>query len=288
MIIVKPPSRRGVTLVEMLVAASIVLMLASLALPVISRIREQANVIACRNNLHQLALAVHHHHEQKRTMPPYASGMNGEVYGSWFIHLLPFLEQGELYNSIHVQQKATKGKIRLITMVNSAPGIGDVAFPFLLCGSDPSRKDSFEDANKTNYLANWYAWGTGSGGAYTPRQSFGQLTDGLSNIILFGEGYSLCKKTPRLALVSNFYHNFGITPKGKPSDDPSNLPADYTMFQSHPRVKDCDPWRAQAPHEVMNIVLADGSVRGVRPEIGADNWKHALQPRDEVTVPTDW
>jgi type II secretory pathway pseudopilin PulG len=280
-------SRSAITMVELLLVLGVIMILGGLVLPLLARSREQAHLTSCRNNLRQLALAVHQYHHQNRAMPPYASGQNGEVFGSWFIHLMPYVEQESLYNKILVQQKATKGSIKMLGTTSSASGVGHATFPVLLCDSDPSRA-GVSDANKTNYLANWYAWGNGQGGAYTPRQTFVHLTDGLSQVVLFGEGYSLCKKTPRLATVSNFYHNFGLTPQGKPSDDPAYLPADFTMFQAHPRPKDCDPWRTQTPHDVMNVSLADGSVRSLPPTLPVNIWKQALNPRDGAFLNMDW
>src|SRR5687768_14453572 len=108
-------ARSGITLVEVLVVFAALSVLAGLSLPALFRAQERAHLVACRNNLRQLALAVHEFHEQKRAMPPYASGKNGEVFGSWFIHLMPYLEQGQLYNTILLKERASKGKIRLIT-----------------------------------------------------------------------------------------------------------------------------------------------------------------------------
>lgn len=50
-------ARRGVTLVEVLVVAGVASMLVWLALPGVAGARVQARAVACRSNLHQLALA---------------------------------------------------------------------------------------------------------------------------------------------------------------------------------------------------------------------------------------
>jgi prepilin-type N-terminal cleavage/methylation domain-containing protein/prepilin-type processing-associated H-X9-DG protein len=272
----------GFTLVECLVALAIIGVLVGLCVPAVMRAREQANVVACRHNLRQLAIAVHNHQGTRKVMPAYATGKKSELYGGWLLPLLPYLEQGPLYDKIRTSQTATKGKLKLAASNSAAD---KVVFPVLLCGSDISRTGS--DANRTNYLANWYALGNGDKGAYGPPQKFVQLTDGLSHAILFGEGYALCQKTPRLALVSAYYHNFGITPKGKPSDDPTN-DKDYTLFQVQPRLGECDPWRSQTGHVSMNVAMADGSVRGVSGSIDPNVWKQCLKPRDGLYSELDW
>lgn len=281
----RPVRRWGFTLIECLVVLAIIGVLVSLCLPAVARVRERASVIACRHNLKQLALAVHHHHVDKRTMPAYATGKKSETVGGWLIPLLPYLEQQAVYEKIKAVQVVKSGKLKLVASPSAAPGVGDVVFPVLLCGSDISRTGT--DANRTNYLANWYALGNGVSGIYGPPQKFVQLTDGLSHTVLFGEGYSQCKKTPRVALVSAFYHNFGVTPKGKPSDDPTNG-TDYSMFQIQPALADCDPWRSQTGHEAMNVALADGSVRAVGGGVSPDLWKQCLKPRDGLVPELDW
>lgn len=282
---ITPPLRAGFTLVEGLIVVAVFALLAGLCLPAIARMREWASVVSCRNNLRQLALAVHQHHDQHQRMPAYATGKKSEIFGSWFIPLLPFIEQGPVLDKIQRTQNTASGGIKLVVPLSSVPGVGDATFRVLLCDSDPSRVDS--DANKTNYLANWYTFTSGAGGVYTPAQSFGQLTDGLSHAILFGEGYAQCKKTPRPALVSAFYHNFGVTGQAKASDDPTNS-GDFTMFQVKPLLPDCDPWRSQTGHEAMNLALGDGSVRPVRAPINLDLWKQALKPRDGFLAELDW
>src|SRR5205823_1854058 len=55
-------------------------------------------------------------------------------------------------------------------------------------------------------------WSPSSLGWYAPPQKFTQLKDGLSNIVLFGEGYAVCNGTNRKAVYPPNSHNFGISP----------------------------------------------------------------------------
>jgi hypothetical protein len=157
---------------------------------------------------------------------------------------------------------------------------GNQMYATFACPSDPSAalEPTF---SKTNYLANWYAFTNTDQGCFKAAQSFSSLTNGLSNVVLFGEAYSVCAKIPRHAMESPYYHNFGVTGENLPSDHPSYLPKDYTMFQVRPLPAqgDCDPWRIQTPHSVLHVGLADGSVRGVAGDIDPLTWKKALKPR---------
>ncbi len=278
-----PRQHRGAwSLMEVLVVFAILGVLLGLGLVVLTRMREQANVLKCKSNLRDLALAVHNYHAAHGHMPPYASGRMKEIYGSWFVHLMPYVEQQAVYETlVKGQRTQDQNGLRLFTDGRYLPGVHGVHFQLLLCPSDPTHIPSDDAA--TNYLANWYAFTDDNRGFYRPAQRFSELTDGLTNVVLFGEGYSECNGLPRLALYSTHYHNFGVTQHGAPSDDPYYAPADYTMFQVRPAV--CDPWRAQTPHSEMNVALADGSVQAISPSISDTNWKYALKPRDGHNMP---
>ena len=92
--------RRGFTLIELLVVIAIIAVLIGLLVPAVQKVREAANRIKCGNNLHQLGLAAHQYHDVHQHLPPgagYTPLAESGVWGHSFFHLLPYLEQDNLY-----------------------------------------------------------------------------------------------------------------------------------------------------------------------------------------------
>ena len=96
--------RDGFTLIELLVVIAIIAVLIALLLPAVQQAREAARRTQCRNNMHQLGLALHNYHDTHNCFPPLA--VRGTLVGSYYYRMasghtliLPFLDEGTLYNS---------------------------------------------------------------------------------------------------------------------------------------------------------------------------------------------
>lgn len=309
-----PSARRGFTLVELLVVIAIIAILIGLLLPAVQKVREAAQRTQCSNNLKQLGLAVQNYQSTYGTMP-ISIGQFGTAIGTTHFFLLPYLEQGNLYNSANGDSYNVRASI---VRIFSCPS--DVTNQAGVTASPPLQYGVYANFATTSYAANF------------PVFQFGQLPinlsmpNGTSNVVIFAERYQVCDYNSKgnealAAWVSYGNQNGGIanlqfywttpmfnmpnptvTPSGVsipmnnvdvgpyPNPAPSGSAYNPTLaFQVRPSVNQCDFMILQTPHSsALMAGLGDGSVRPVAGGISSTTWANACNPSCTVPLGTDW
>jgi prepilin-type N-terminal cleavage/methylation domain-containing protein len=186
--------RQAFTLLELLVVLAIVAVLLGLLLPAVQRARDAAARIKCANNLHQIGLAAHQYHDTMGSLPPgmRTLAVRNQPYplASWLTMLLPYIEQGNLWNATVAAYQQSSSPFK------NPPHIGlATVMPIFACPADP-RADQvqFAPRDRFNVALTCYLGVEGldlySQDGLLFRDSairFADITDGLSNTLLAGE-----------------------------------------------------------------------------------------------------
>jgi prepilin-type N-terminal cleavage/methylation domain-containing protein/prepilin-type processing-associated H-X9-DG protein len=138
-------SSPGFTLIEVLVVIAVIGLLVALLLPAVQAAREAARRMQCTNNLKQLGIALHGYEGAFGSLP-WGEGPDG--WNNWSAHvmLLPYLEQGALFNAVNfIDWGGGPGNA-----MNST--VQRVTLAVLLCPSDLDRLTAPE--GHANYCTN--------------------------------------------------------------------------------------------------------------------------------------
>jgi prepilin-type N-terminal cleavage/methylation domain-containing protein len=281
------PSRRGFTLIELLVVVAIISLLIAIIFPAIQKVREAANLLACKSNLKQIGVAMNHYHNDYKRYPvgyydptPWPQLDNGPGWG-WAAYLLPYVEQDDLYKQINFN-------LDVGDPVNSS--ICRTFLKIYYCPSDeklPAGTFTITDGAKSWTMAQGsYVACNGNDGVddfTTPPHtgafvrgvkgySFADIRDGVSNTMFVGD------RTQRLS-----YSTWVGGPTGALNPflmEPGNFGAEVTLLLCHagdtgpntPGVFDADS--TMSPHlRGVPFLFGDGSVHFINNNIDIATWR---------------
>lgn len=290
-------ARSAFTIVELLVVIALIGILVALLIPAVQKVRETANRATCGNNLKQLALATQNYEASFNMLPSNSQGYEAffaktwrswpsqskQRSWSWLARLLPYIEQQDLYRQANIPSN---------TLGESQSSIAQTVATFF-CPSDRALTQgtslvcqNLEGVSiaLTNYKgvsgSNW-CWGlyyndgptgncnglnAGDGVFFRDdwkiRLRFAQITDGMSNTLLIGEGIpdldthccwpyantsvATCAIPPNLGLTGKLFN-------------PKNWENVYSFRSRH--------------SGGLQFALADGSVRFIREVIAPPTYR---------------
>lgn len=180
--------RLGFTLIELLVVIAIIAILIALLLPAVQQAREAARRTQCKNQLKQLALAVHNYHDVF-TMFPMSTNADGSLdsgsaepatYGGPMLNhrgwlgVLPYMDQAPMYNQLNLNGATGSynrgGAAQLPAPLNDPFTNGNGALvsrviPAFMCPSDPG--DTHYTGNGVHYRVSEQSRANGQFGALT-------------------------------------------------------------------------------------------------------------------------
>jgi len=241
--------RSGFTLIELLVVIAIIAILVSLLLPAVQQARESARRSQCLNNIKQIVLALHNHHDTFNEFPAGGDGMSGKYANpdggnggrvGTMVYLLPYLEQSALYNAINGVEPLALGAPWNVDEVYSVD-LGNVK-----CPSNSGRRQTDSTFNGRTAPLNSYVFSLGDGlwvqgmmpGPDAHRQSISRgmfyrvrkkmrdVSDGLSNTVAVSECLSPDSKggNDLHANVAKYNGIWDGTPHGVPFNCNTGLP----------------------------------------------------------------
>jgi len=201
---------------------AIIAVLIALLLPAVQQAREAARRTQCRNNLHQIGLALHNYHDTHNTFPPgsvNAAGGAGHPgwqgpLTSWGSMILPFIDEVALYNAMNFSSNSTDGGAISTIVANTTAGQASLKQYSCPSAADPAVV-SVQRCNGAQLREGTYVVNNGSqdgGGMSTPaaaaagpfyvnsRVKMRDVRDGTSNTFAAGE----CPPAYRYATCSGW------------------------------------------------------------------------------------
>jgi len=309
--------KRAFTLIELLVVIAIIAVLIGLLLPAVQKVREAAARMQCQNNLKQIGLAIHNYASANSSAMPFelyyrGADPTGVTWYPFYFTLLPYIEQNNIYTRAN-GSGAGWGNGNASTVIKT-----------YICPSDPSPNAGLANVGGgngwavTSYAPNYYMWSTSNNWDSVnqaaedgPKYNIGNIPDGTSNTIALVERFGQC---PYYSWTNAWCYPMSASYWGW-----NSIGSDYGVWNqnctgnANPNngyvCSNCQMYLPQiapplrnfvgsvAPahwaypntqHSTEQVLLMDGSVRGVSGAVSQSTWNYAIWPDDGYPLGPNW
>lgn len=287
--------RRGLTMIEVLLAITIIAVLASLVAAALLHARESARRATCQSRLHQIGIATASFVERNGHFPPHWTEPHGGL--AWIGHLLGDMGHPEMQQEIYAKDDVGP-TLQLYWRENSVPYFQCPSDPgavlrwnasFAICiGSELQSYDDYPGWPHTHGMRGW------------PIRA-GDLPDGMSNTAYVAERLSVLPsptdrrshwKTPVAYVEPQELDQFadlcatmptgavGLKRHFEGSDIRGGLIYDHVMTPNQPSCLNGDwdlgyaTYAASSQHTGgVNVLFADGAVHFVSDHVARRVWR---------------
>jgi len=273
----------------LLVVIAIIAILIGLLLPAVQKIREAANRMKCTNNIKQITLGTINCADTNQGLLPPSVGLyvgpnaaTGNSDGGLFLHILPYIEQDNLYK---VSLSADGRNAGLPAYNQWTPAFQNAAkVSTYRCPSDPTMGGG--ELGRASYSNNgqifrqfYPGWGTNL--ATYPAS----IADGTSNTIFFTDKLAHCNSG---GYADNYWPDWGPIVSSSDYGSPVGNAA-VPQFNPPGNPAQCDGQRPSSKHTGGIVTgLGDGSVRTIGRNISPATWWAAMTPNNGETLGSDW
>jgi prepilin-type N-terminal cleavage/methylation domain-containing protein/prepilin-type processing-associated H-X9-DG protein len=273
--------RSGFTLIELLVVIAIIAVLIGLVVPAVQKVRILASRAQTQSNMKQIALGALQANETGKKLPPSFGSFRGKA-GSFFYHILPYIEEESVYQEANLALLPTH-KIKLF-----------------ISPSDVTAGDGTVNVGGVNYGACSYGFNELCSNLRHPDN----FSDGTSKTILFAEKLATCNGPVNSVSVQggSLWASMHTTNAGDAAYAtlttpttyyaPAILPPTANLYNIHPglpgfvtatdqatsvylpqfkpQIGACNPFYSSTMiSDTINVAFADGSVRNFSNTIGS-------------------